>query len=155
MKVVLQRVLSASVLVEGNVVGAIGPGLLCFIGIGNDDTEDDAEWCCRRILNARLWPEESKRPWKLSVKDKEYELLLVSQFTLHGQFLGNKPDFHLSMTPSLAKEFYDAFCERVRRDYVADKVAEGMFGAYMEVSLVNDGPVTMQLDSKVRKSAKS
>ncbi|ETI45169.1 D-tyrosyl-tRNA(Tyr) deacylase [Phytophthora nicotianae CJ01A1] len=154
MKVVMQRVTSASVRVEGNVVGQIGKGLLCFVGIGHDDTEDDAEWCCRRLLNARLWPDEAERAWRKSLKDNDYEVLLVSQFTLHGQFAGNKPDFHLSMAPKPAKEFYDAFCDRVRREYIADKVAEGEFGAYMEVSIVNDGPVTMQINSKDRKLAK-
>ncbi|EEY61053.1 D-Tyr-tRNA(Tyr) deacylase [Phytophthora infestans T30-4] len=154
MKVVMQRVTSASVRVEGNVVGQIGNGLLCFVGIGHDDTEDDAEWCCRRLLNARLWPDEAERAWRKSLKDNDYEVLVVSQFTLHGQFAGNKPDFHLSMAPKPAKVFYDAFCDRVRRDYVADKVAEGEFGAYMEVSIVNDGPVTMQINSKDRKLAK-
>ncbi|RQM16431.1 hypothetical protein DD237_003359 [Peronospora effusa] len=155
MKVIMQRVTNASVRVEGEIVGHIGKGLLCFVGIGHEDTEEDAEWCCRRLLNARLWPEASGRAWKMSLKSHEYEVLLVSQFTLHGQFLGNKPDFHLSMKPEMAKEFYEAFCDRVRREYVADKVAEGKFGAYMEVSIVNDGPVTMQIDSKDRKPTKS
>uniref|UniRef100_A0AAV1TNG8 D-aminoacyl-tRNA deacylase n=1 Tax=Peronospora matthiolae TaxID=2874970 RepID=A0AAV1TNG8_9STRA len=155
MRLVLQRVTSASVCVTGETVGQIGHGLLCFVGIGHDDTDEDAEWCCRRLLNARLWPDESGKPWKASIKSQGYEVLLVSQFTLHGQLVGNKPDFHLSMKPELAKQFYDAFCDRVRREYVADKVADGKFGAWMEVSIVNDGPVTMQIDSKVRKPSKS
>ncbi|TDH66695.1 hypothetical protein CCR75_001589 [Bremia lactucae] len=154
MKVMMQRVISACVRVEGEIVGEITQGLLCFVGIGHDDTEDDAEWCCRRLLNARLWPGESNRPWKTSLKDNGYEVLLVSQFTLHGQFAGNKPDFHLSMASTPARVFYDAFCKRVRCAYVNEKVAEGTFGAYMEVSIVNDGPVTMQLNSKDRKLAK-
>ncbi|EGZ17147.1 hypothetical protein PHYSODRAFT_351116 [Phytophthora sojae] len=154
MKVLMQRVTSASVRVEGKVVGEIGKGLLCFVGIGHDDTEDDAEWCCRRLLNAHLWPDESDRAWKTSLKSNGYEVLVVSQFTLHGQFAGNKPDFHLAMGPGPAKEFYDAFCDRVRREHVPEKVAEGVFGAYMEVSIVNDGPVTMQINSKDRKPAK-
>ncbi|CAH0482690.1 unnamed protein product [Peronospora belbahrii] len=154
MKVIMQRVTSASVRVEGKTVGEIQKGLLCFLGIGNDDTEDDAEWCCRRLLNARLWPDESGKPWKRSVKSCEHDVLLVSQFTLHGQFAGNKPDFHLSMKHEPARKFYDAFCDRVRREYIADKVAEGEFGAYMEVFIVNDGPVTMEINSKDRKPTK-
>ncbi|RLN88403.1 hypothetical protein BBJ28_00004304 [Nothophytophthora sp. Chile5] len=99
--------------------------------------------------NARLWPDEADRPWRTSVKSNDLELLLVSQFTLHGYFSGNKPDFHLSsrfpihqfrqcrrLAPEPAKIFFDAFCERVRREHIPDKVAEGVFGAYMEVSIV-------------------
>lgn len=137
MKVLMQRVTSASVRVEGKVVGEIGKGLLCFVGIGHDDTEDDAEWCCRRLLvqnrtvsqhgrplnypltnpnamppcgymltlfkNAHLWPDESDRAWKTSLKSNGYEVLVVSQFTLHGQFAGNKPDFHLASTSSTSQ----------------------------------------------------
>ncbi|RLN44896.1 hypothetical protein BBJ29_001823 [Phytophthora kernoviae] len=155
MRVVMQRVTSASVRVEGEVVGKIGKGLLCLVGIGTDDTEEDSEFCCRRLLNARLWPDENERAWRTSVKSNDLEVLLVSQFTLHGYFSGNKPDFHLSMSPAKAKEFFDAFCDRVRREHDTEKVAEGVFGAYMEVSLVNDGPITMQIDSKNRKPTKN
>uniref|UniRef100_K3WUV9 D-aminoacyl-tRNA deacylase n=1 Tax=Globisporangium ultimum (strain ATCC 200006 / CBS 805.95 / DAOM BR144) TaxID=431595 RepID=K3WUV9_GLOUD len=154
MRVVLQRVTSASVRVEGEVVGQIGRGLLCLVGIGRDDTEEDAEFCCRRLLNCRIWPDAKDTPWKTSVLSNGFEVLLVSQFTLHGYFSGNKPDFHLSMAPTPAKEFFDKFCARVRAAHTADKVAEGVFGAYMEVSLVNDGPITMTIDSKEKKAAK-
>ncbi|KAI9912932.1 hypothetical protein PsorP6_005593 [Peronosclerospora sorghi] len=150
MKILLQRVTSAAVRVEDKVVGEIKKGVLCFVGIGCDDTEEDAAWCCRRLLNARLWPDDSGRAWKMSVRSKEYQVLLVSQFTLHAQFSGNKPDFHRSMKNEPAKKFYDEFCDRVRREYAADKVAEGEFAAYMEVSIVNDGPVTMLIDSRAR-----
>ncbi|TMW62914.1 hypothetical protein Poli38472_005532 [Pythium oligandrum] len=154
MRVVLQRVTSGSVRVDGEIVGQIGKGLVCLVGIGRDDTEDDAEFCCRRLLNARLWPDDKGAAWKTSVASNGYEVLLVSQFTLHGYFAGNKPDFHLAMAPAPAKELFDSFCDRVRRTHVSDKVAEGVFGAMMEVALVNDGPVTMCIDSKDRKGTK-
>ncbi|KAJ0410357.1 hypothetical protein P43SY_002689 [Pythium insidiosum] len=154
MRVVLQRVTNASVRVDGEVVGQIGKGLVCLVGITRDDTEEDAEFCCRRLLNARLWEDEKGTSWKSSVISNGYEVLLVSQFTLYGFFQGNKPDFHLAMAPAPAKEFYHAFCDRVRAAHSADKVAEGIFGAMMEVSLVNDGPVTMTIDSRDRKGSK-
>ncbi|KAJ0412818.1 hypothetical protein ATCC90586_002448 [Pythium insidiosum] len=179
MRVVLQRVTSASVRVDGEVVGQIGKGLVCLVGITRDDTEEDAEFCCRRLLglvclvgitrddteedaefccrrllNARLWEDDKGTSWKSSVISNGYEVLLVSQFTLYGFFQGNKPDFHLAMAPAPAKEFYHAFCDRVRAAHSADKVAEGIFGAMMEVSLVNDGPVTMTIDSRDRKGSK-
>ncbi|GLD95341.1 hypothetical protein PINS_up003985 [Pythium insidiosum] len=154
MRVVLQRVTGASVRVDGEVVGQIGKGLVCLVGITREDTEEDAEFCCRRLLNARLWPDEKDTAWKSSVVSNGYEVLLVSQFTLYGYFQGNKPDFHLAMAPAPAKEFYHAFCDRVRAAHSADKVAEGVFGAMMEVSLVNDGPVTMTIDSRDRKGSK-
>ncbi|DAZ94650.1 TPA: hypothetical protein N0F65_000930 [Lagenidium giganteum] len=150
MRVVLQRVTSGSVTVEGSVVGQIGRGLVCLVGIGRDDTEEDAEFCCRRLLNARLWPDAKGAQWKTSVLSNDLEVLLVSQFTLHGFFQGNKPDFHLSMSPGPAKEFFDQFVARVGREHKPEKVAQGVFGAYMEVALVNDGPVTMMIDSKDR-----
>ncbi|KDO35692.1 D-tyrosyl-tRNA(Tyr) deacylase [Saprolegnia parasitica CBS 223.65] len=152
MKLVIQRVTSGGVKVDGQTVGSISKGVVCLVGIGRDDTEDDAEWCCRRILNARLWPNDDGKAWMTSVLQNNYGVLMVSQFTLHGYMNGNKPDFHLSMAPEPAKELFDNLVARVRKAHVApEQVQEGVFGAYMEVSLVGDGPVTMNLDSKVRK----
>ncbi|RHY04035.1 hypothetical protein DYB36_010231, partial [Aphanomyces astaci] len=89
MKLVVQRVTSGCVRVDEKAVGSISKGLVCLVGIGRDDTEDDAEWCCRRILNARLWPNDDGKPWMTSALQNNFQVLLVSQFTLHGYLAGN------------------------------------------------------------------
>ncbi|OQS02669.1 D-Tyr-tRNA(Tyr) deacylase [Thraustotheca clavata] len=153
MKLVMQRVTSGAVKVDGQTVGSISKGLVCLVGIGRDDTEEDAEWICRRILNSRLWPNAEGKPWMSSLLQNNFQVLMVSQFTLHGYMNGNKPDFHLSMSPEPAKVLFDNLVQRVRNAHNSpEQVQEGVFGAYMEVSIVNDGPVTMNLDSKSRKT---
>ncbi|OQR84059.1 D-Tyr-tRNA(Tyr) deacylase [Achlya hypogyna] len=154
MKLVIQRVTSGGVKVDGQTVGSISKGVVCLVGIGRDDTEEDAEWCCRRILNARLWPSAEGKPWMTSVLQNNFQVLMVSQFTLHGYMNGNKPDFHLSsrLSPEPAKELFDNLVAKVRKAHTApEQVQEGVFGAYMEVDIAGDGPVTMNLDSKARK----
>lgn len=146
MRVVLQRILEGAVSVEGNIVGAVGPGLLLFVGICQTDTEEDLQWMARKVLNIRVWPGE--KPWSLNVMQKEFSLLVVSQFTLHAVLKGNRPDFHLSMEPTRAREFFDNFVELLRRSYVPERIQTGQFGAYMEVSSKIDGPVTLTLDTK-------
>lgn len=105
-----------------------------------------------KLLNARFWPQDLDAPlgraWAKCLKENDYEVLIVSQFTLYGIFKGNKPDFHHSMPPQEARVVYDNFVKKVKQLYKADKVQEGEFGAMMEVALVNDGPVTMHLDSR-------
>lgn len=151
MRAVVQRVLSASVEVEGKLVSSIGPGLLCLVGLGKGDKEEDAEFLARKILTTRMWNnEEEEKKWSKSVTDKGYEILLVSQFTLFHKFKGTRLDFHLAMGPGEAKEAYASFVERIRRDYEANKVKDGIFGAMMNVSLVNDGPVTIIVDSSTK-----
>lgn len=149
MRAVVQRVKSASVEVDGEVISRIGPGLLCLIGCGVGDTERDAEFICRKILSMRIWPDEGKsRAWDLNVKQKEYEVLCVSQFTLYGRLQKTKPDFSKAMLAQQARDFYQQFLERLRREYgLPERIKDGMFGAMMSVSLVNDGPVTFTLDS--------
>ncbi|CAI9270006.1 unnamed protein product [Lactuca saligna] len=148
MKAVVQRVASASVEVEGSTVSAIGPGLLVLVGIHDLDTDSDADYICRKVLNMRLFPnEKTGKTWDQSVMQKNYEVLLVSQFTLYGIMKGNKPDFHVAMAPDRAKSFYASFVERFQRSYKLESVKDGVFGAMMKVNLVNDGPVTMQLES--------
>ncbi|CAK0786173.1 hypothetical protein CVIRNUC_009386 [Coccomyxa viridis] len=149
MRAVVQRVKRASVTIDEQVVSSIGPGLVCLIGIREGDTQADQEHLSRKLLNFRIWPgDDGKRGWDQSVSQKQYELLLVSQFTLYALAKGNKPDYHLAMPPQRAKDFYLSFLERVRREYVAERVKDGIFGAMMDVSLVNDGPVTIQFDSE-------
>eukprot|EP00899_Mesostigma_viride_P018711 jgi/Mesvir1/26841/Mv20594-RA.1 len=147
MRAVVQRVLSASVIVDGKEVSSIGKGLLVLVGVGEGDGPADAEYICRKILNMRLFPGESKA-WDLSVVQKNFEVLCVSQFTLFGFLQGNKPDFHYAMPPQLAQPFYENFLQMVRKAYRPEAVKDGVFGAMMQVNLVNDGPVTFNLDSK-------
>ncbi|XP_010518784.1 PREDICTED: D-tyrosyl-tRNA(Tyr) deacylase [Tarenaya hassleriana] len=148
MRTVIQRVSSATVAVDGRIVSEIGPGLLVLVGIHESDTDSDAEYICRKVLNMRLFPNESSgRGWDQNVMQRNYGVLLVSQFTLYGFLKGNKPDFHVAMPPEKAKPFYASLVERFRKAYNPDAVKDGVFGAMMKVNLVNDGPVTMQLDS--------
>ncbi|CAN6689724.1 unnamed protein product [Malus baccata var. baccata] len=149
MRAVVQRVASASVEVEGRIVSEIGPGLLVLVGLHDSDSTSDADYICRKVLNMRLFPNESTgRGWDQNVMQRNYEVLLVSQFTLYGILKGNKPDFHVAMPPQKAKPFYASVVESFRKSYKPDAVKDGVFGAMMKVNLVNDGPVTMQIDSQ-------
>lgn len=148
MRTIIQRVVSASVEVEGRLVSEIGPGLLVLIGIHESDVEADADYICRKVLNMRLFPNvQSGKAWDQNVMQRNFGVLLVSQFTLYGILKGNKPDFHMAMPSDKAKAFYASLVEKFRSSYSADAVKDGVFGAMMKVNLVNDGPVTMQLDS--------
>ncbi|CAL0309301.1 unnamed protein product [Lupinus luteus] len=153
MRAVVQRVASASVEVDGRIVSEIGPGLLVLVGIHHSDSDSDADYICRKVLNMRLFSNENTgKTWDHSVIQKNYQLLLVSQFTLYGFLKGNKPDFHVAMPPQQAKTFYASLVERFRNAYNPDAIKDGVFGAMMKVNLVNDGPVTMQLDSQSPKN---
>ncbi|KAK9089045.1 hypothetical protein Scep_028127 [Stephania cephalantha] len=148
MRAVVQRVESASVEVEGRTVSEIGPGLVVLVGLHESDVDSDADYICRKVLNMRLFPnEKTGRAWDQNVMQKNFGVLLVSQFTLYGFLKGNKPDFHVAMSPEKAKPFYASLVEKFRKSYNAEAVKDGVFGAMMKVKLVNDGPVTMQLDS--------
>lgn len=148
MRAVVQRVLSGRVEVEGRVVSEIGPGLLVLVGLLETDTESDADYICRKVLNMRLFAnEKTGKAWDQSVMRRNYEVLLVSQFTLYGILKGNKPDFHVAMPPQKAKPFYASLVEKFCKAYSTNAIKDGIFGAMMQVHLVNDGPVTMQLDS--------
>lgn len=149
MRCVLQRVTGAKVEVDGEVVSQIGRGVVALVGLHESDTEKDSQYIVRKILNLRLWQNESSgKAWDQSVMQREYEVLLVSQFTLYGQPKGNKLDFHVAMPPQQAKAFYDTHVlAHARSLYRPDRVKDGVFGAMMEVDLVNDGPVTLILDS--------
>ncbi|XLR46208.1 hypothetical protein HN51_030297 [Arachis hypogaea] len=153
MRAVVQRVASASVEVEGRIVSEIGPGLLVLVGIHDSDSDADADYICRKVLNMRLFPNENTgKAWDHSVMQKNYQVLLVSQFTLYGFLKGNKPDFHVAMPPQKANPFYASLVDRFRNTYNSDAIRDGVFGAMMKVNLVNDGPVTMQLDSQSSKN---
>ena len=149
MRVLLQRVTSCSVSIDGKTVATIGKGLLCLCGITTTDKQPDMDWMSGKILSTRLWESNSKKPWQESVNSLNCEVMIVSQFTLHGVLKGNKPDFHASMNPTDADIFFNAFVQQVQTKHPggASKVGVGVFGADMAVSLVNDGPVTLMLDT--------
>ncbi|XP_059663843.1 uncharacterized protein LOC132309564 isoform X1 [Cornus florida] len=148
MRAVVQRVASASVEVEGRTISEIGPGLLVLVGLHDSDADSDADYICRKVLNMRLFPnEKTGKTWDQNVMQRDYGVLLVSQFTLYGILKGNKPDFHVAMSPERAKPFYASLVDKFQKSYNPDAVKDGIFGAMMKVNLVNDGPVTMQLDS--------
>lgn len=148
MKAVIQRVASASVSVDGELISSIGRGLCVLVGIHRGDTRKELEQIVRKILNLRLFedPKEEGKRWNKSVKDLKLELLCISQFTLYHTLKGNKPDFHLAMKGDDAKDLYDEFLAELKRQYEEEKVKDGLFGGYMQVSLVNDGPVTLEIE---------
>ncbi|XP_038207240.1 D-aminoacyl-tRNA deacylase [Zerene cesonia] len=149
MKALIQRVINANVTVNGELISNIGQGLCVFIGISHNDTPKDMEFMVRKLLSIKLFNDESDKKWKKSVVDADLELLCVSQFTLYNTWKGNKPDFHLAMPGDKSKEFYEQFIQMLRSQYKPDKVKDGVFGAYMQVSIQNDGPVTLELESPV------
>ena len=149
MRAVIQRVSQASVSVDGAVTGSIGRGLLVLVGIATDDTADDITWLTGKIAGQKLFPDESAR-MNLSVVDMAGGILVVSQFTLLASTRkGTKPSWHRAAEPDVAVSLYEEFV-RVMETTAGCRVATGKFGAMMEVSLVNDGPVTLVLDSRLR-----
>jgi len=145
MRVVIQRVERAFVEIEGKPISKIGKGLLVLVGIKTDDTQKDSEYLIKKILNIRIF-EDEKHPMNKSVLDLNLEILLVSQFTLYADCKrGNRPSFIGAMSPELAKVFYNNFVEKFRQQ--SPKVQDGIFGAHMKVNLINDGPVTIILES--------
>lgn len=143
MRMVIQRVLSASVEVDGTKVSEIGQGLLVLVGLGVDDDESSFAYMIKKLLQLRIFADEQDKMNK-SVVDIGGEVLLVSQFTLYGDCRkGNRPSFVKAMPPGEAKELYAAFVDACKKAYDATKVYDGVFGADMKVNLVNDGPVTI------------
>lgn len=143
MKFVIQRVLEASVKVNDQIVGAINQGILVLLGFTQSDKYEDLDFAANKLLSLRLWEDNKGVKWKEGVKSKNYELLIVSQFTLYSILKGNKPDFHNAMDPNSANKMYDTFISIIKKKYNPDKISTGIFGAMMQVSLVNDGPITI------------
>ncbi|KAJ5918182.1 hypothetical protein N7454_010557 [Penicillium verhagenii] len=149
MKVVIQRVKSASVTVDGELISSIGRGLLVFAGIGQEDTEKEAENIVNKVLKAKFWPDEDGKQWKKNVQEIEGEVLCVSQFTLYAKMKkGNKPDFHDAAKPETARRIYDHFYNKMSSSYKPERVKNGVFQAMMEVELKNDGPVGVDYRSE-------
>ncbi len=148
MRAVVQRVSRAEVSAGGNCVGRIGPGFAVLLGVARDDTEADAEFIADRILGLRVFADPAGR-MNLALAAVGGELLAISQFTLLADTSGGRrPSFIRAAPPELARPLYEHFLSRVRQRGV--KVEQGEFGAHMELALVNDGPVTIILDSRVR-----
>uniref|UniRef100_A0A1A8GN57 D-aminoacyl-tRNA deacylase n=1 Tax=Nothobranchius korthausae TaxID=1143690 RepID=A0A1A8GN57_9TELE len=147
MRAVVQRVTAASVTVGGEQVSSIGRGLCVLLGISVDDNHKDAEYMVRKILNLRLFDDENGRAWSKSVMERGFEVLCVSQFTLQYILKGNKPDFHAAMPAELAQPFYCSILENMRTSYKPEMIKDGVFGAYMQLHIQNDGPVTIELTS--------
>ncbi|KAK4191159.1 D-Tyr tRNAtyr deacylase-like domain-containing protein [Podospora australis] len=148
MKAILQRVLSASVTVDQELVSSIGKGILVLAAVAPGDTEKEADSLASKILKMKMWDDESGGRWKRSVQDIGGEVLCVSQFTLLASTKkGSKPDFHSAMGGDEAKRLYQYFYQKVQDGYVAEKVKDGVFQAMMQVALVNDGPVTLEIST--------
>ncbi|MBM6619706.1 D-aminoacyl-tRNA deacylase [Bacillus suaedaesalsae] len=146
MKVVVQRAREASVIVEGNVVGHINKGLMLLVGVTHTDTEEDVKYVAEKIANLRIF-EDDEGKMNHSLLDIQGEILSVSQFTLYGDCKkGRRPNFMDAAKPDYAKTVYDEFNEELRR--LGIHVETGMFGAMMDVKFVNEGPVTLIIESK-------
>jgi D-tyrosyl-tRNA(Tyr) deacylase len=147
MKVVIQRVSSASVSVDNKIIGTCNYGLLILAGIEELDNEEDASWLSAKIVNLRIF-NDAEGKMNLSLKDVNGEMLVVSQFTLHASTKkGNRPSYMLAAHPEKALPLFNTFVEMLKMES-GKHVATGEFGTHMEVSLINDGPVTIIIDTK-------
>ncbi len=147
MKAVIQRVKSACLSVEGKHVSQIGDGMVCYLGVGRGDTEDDLRWLVKKTAGLRIFPDADER-MNLSLLDCGFEALVVSQFTLYGNVKkGFRPSFIDAEEPEAARQMYERFCSELAAAGVK-KVATGIFAADMLIEQQNNGPVTILLDSK-------
>ena len=147
MRVVLQRVSKASVTIESEVVAAIDKGLLILVGIEDDDRQEDIDWLAAKITQLRIFDDKNS-VMNLSVKDIDGEMLIVSQFTLHASTKkGNRPSYIRASKPDFAIPVYEKFIQKTEA-LLGKKAGTGRFGAMMDVALINDGPVTIIIDSK-------
>ena len=149
MRVVIQRVSEASVSINGNIKSKINRGLLILLGIEEADTKEDIGWLCGKLCRLRIFDDENK-VMNLSITDIKGEILVISQFTLHASTKkGNRPSYIKAARPEMAIPLYENFVEELRKLFEGP-VFTGEFGAMMDVSLVNNGPVTIVIDSKTR-----
>ncbi|TKD66754.1 D-aminoacyl-tRNA deacylase [Flavobacterium sp. ASW18X] len=149
MKTVVQRVSKASVTVEEQVISKIGHGVLVLVGITEDDTQEDIAWLCRKIVNLRIF-NDADGVMNVSLKDSKGDAIVVSQFTLQASTKkGNRPTYIKAAKPDIAVPLYEAFVHQFEQE-LEKKVGTGIFGADMKVELLNDGPVTIIIDSKNR-----
>jgi D-tyrosyl-tRNA(Tyr) deacylase len=147
LKAVLQRVSSASVTISEKIVAQIDNGLLVLVGIEDADTQEDIYWICQKIVNLRIFADENN-VMNLSVKDIQGGIIVVSQFTLHANTKkGNRPSYIKASKPEIAIPLYENFVQQIELE-LGKRIQTGEFGADMKVALVNDGPVTIIIDSK-------
>ena len=149
MRILIQRISRASVTIDNVIKSAISEGLVIFVGIENEDTKEDIDWLCNKIANLRVFNDENG-VMNLSVVDIDGEVLVVSQFTLHASIRkGNRPSYIKAAKPDIAialyEQFYTSLGQLLKKD-----VQTGEFGADMKVELINDGPVTIWIDSKIK-----
>jgi len=150
MRVVLQRVTEASVTVDGRVAGEVGAGLMILLGVERDDSVDDLEWLVQKIARLRIFDESETGQMKLSLLDIGGEALVVSQFTLVASTRkGTRPSFSHAAAPQIAEQLYEQFVAALA-EAIGREVPTGVFGGDMQVALVNDGPVTITIDSRRR-----
>lgn len=146
MRAVIQRVSQSNVTVEDRIVGEIDAGFLVLLGVGRDDTREDADYLAEKIINLRIFTDDHGK-MNLSIKDTGGAMLVVSQFTLFGDVRrGRRPSYTDAAEPEKANELYKYFVERIRANDI--RTETGIFQAMMHVSLINDGPVTILLDSR-------
>jgi D-tyrosyl-tRNA(Tyr) deacylase len=149
MRTVIQRVLQASVTIDGVIKSAIKNGLLIFVGIEDEDNEEDIKWLGNKIINLRVFDNENKTP-NISIKDTGGDILVVSQFTLHASTKkGNRPSYLKASKAEVAIPLYEKLIDQLEKD-LDKKIFTGEFGADMKVALINDGPVTIWIDTKNR-----
>jgi D-aminoacyl-tRNA deacylase len=149
MKIVIQRVLSSKVVVNEEIVGAIEQGLLILVGIVDGDTSEDIEWLVKKITQLRIFDDNSGI-MNLSIQEISGNILVISQFTLHAMTKkGNRPSYIKAAKPEIAIPIYEEFIQKLEQE-MKQKVEKGIFGATMKVHLINDGPVTIIIDSKDR-----
>jgi D-tyrosyl-tRNA(Tyr) deacylase len=149
MRVVLQRVKRAAVTIGGKPKSQINAGILLLLGIEDSDSHNDIEWLCDKIAKLRIF-DDSDGVMNLSIKDVDADMLIVSQFTLFASTRkGNRPSYIRASKPGIAVPLYENFCRQMEQT-LGKEVQTGTFGAYMDVELVNDGPVTIIIDSKLR-----
>ena len=149
MRAIIQRVRKADVTINGKVESSIAEGILIFLGIEDADSQEDIDWLSRKIVNLRIFNDE-RGVMNLSLLDCNGEALVISQFTLHASTKkGNRPSYIRAAKPDVAIPLYEAFLKRLEKD-MGKPAGRGIFGADMKVGLVNDGPVTIQIDTKNR-----
>jgi D-tyrosyl-tRNA(Tyr) deacylase len=149
MKIVLQRVSSASVTIDNKIIADIQKGLLILVGIEDADTQEDIDWLVNKVTNIRIFGDEND-VMNLSVRDVDGDIIVVSQFTLHASTKkGNRPSYIKASKPEVAIPLYENFVKKIEME-LGKKVQTGIFGADMKVLLLNDGPVTIVIDSKNR-----
>lgn len=147
MRAVIQRVTSASVTIDNKTVGSIKNGQLVLVGCENADTQEDIEWLTKKIVNLRIFDDENG-VMNLPIKDIDGEILVVSQFTLWASYKkGNRPSYIRAGNPEITRPLYEQFCTTLSQE-LGKQVQTGEFGAEMQISLINDGPVTICMDTK-------